>query len=108
VLGTTINLVTSGIPGGTLLGATIFSNIQHDPGIDLGSIGMPGCNRYVDLEVSRIFLVSAATGSVPQSIPNSPSFAGVQVHCQSATFSPGFDPLGVIASNGLTLVLDVL
>jgi hypothetical protein len=108
VLGTTISLVTSGIPAGTLLGATVFSNIQHDPGIDLSSIGMPGCRQYVDLDVSRIFLVSAASGSVPQTIPNSSSFAGVHVYCQSATFSAGFVPLGVIASNGLTLLLDVL
>jgi hypothetical protein len=83
-------------------------NVRHDPGIDLASNGMARCRQYVDLDVSRIFLVSGAIVSVPQAIPNSPSFAGVHVHCQAATFSPGFDPLGVISSNGLTLVLDVL
>jgi hypothetical protein len=108
LLGTSINLVTSAIPSGTLLGATVFSSVRHDPGIDLGSMGMPGCRQYVDLDVSRIFLVSSPNATVPQSIPNDPSFIGVQVHCQSATFSPGLDPLGVIASNGLTLRLDTL
>jgi len=54
---------------------------RHDPGIDL---------------------------STSRSIPNSPSFIEVNVHCQSATFSSGFHALGVIAGNGLTLVLDAL
>jgi hypothetical protein len=106
LLGTTINLVTTGIPSGTLLGTAVFSNVRHDPGLDLTSIGMAGCRQYVDLDVTRIWLVSGPTGSVPQSIPNDPSFIGVQVNCQSATFSPGFNPLGVIASNGLTLSVD--
>jgi hypothetical protein len=107
LLGSTISLVTTAIPPATQLGTTVFSNVRHDPGLDLTSIGMAGCLQYVDLEVARIFLVAGSSGSVAQFIPNDPSFVGVQVHCQSATFSPGFNPLGVISSNGVTLSPDV-
>ena len=47
------------------------------------------------------------TASVPLNVPNNPALAGVRVQCQSATFSSGLNALGVIASNGLTLVLDL-
>jgi hypothetical protein len=108
VLGTTVNLVTSGIPAGTLLGATVFSNTQHNPGIDLTGIGMPGCHQYINLDVSHVFLVSGTSATVPQPVPASTSFIGVQLYCQSATFSAGFDPLGVISSNGVSLRIDAL
>jgi hypothetical protein len=108
VIGTTINLVTSNIPAGTPVGAEIFSNTQHNPGIDLTSIGMPGCRQYVGLDFTSIFAVSGATASMPLSVPNNAALAGVRVQTQSATFTPGLNPLGVLSSNGLTLVLDLL
>jgi hypothetical protein len=104
VLGTTINLVTTGIPSGTLLATVMLSNVQHDPGLDLASIGMTGCRQYVDFDVMQIWLVTGPTGSVPHAIPNNPLLMGAPVYCQSATYSQGFNPLGVIASNGLTLL----
>jgi hypothetical protein len=107
VIGTSINLVTSGIPAGTPLGADILSSTQYNPGIDLGAIGMPGCRQYVGLDSTMVFVVTGATASVPLGVPNIPALAGVRVQCQSATFSSGINALGVIASNGLTLVLDL-
>jgi hypothetical protein len=107
-IGTSVNLVTSNIPAGTPVGAEIFSNTQHNPGIDLASIGMPGCRQYVGLDFTNIFVVSGTSASVPLGVPNNPALAGVRVQCQSATFSSGLNALGVLASNGLTLVLDLL
>jgi hypothetical protein len=108
VLGHTINLVTANIPAGTPVGAEIFSNVQHNPGIDLASIGMPGCRQYVGLDFTSIFTVSGSSASMPLSVPNNAALAGVRVQTQSATFTPGLNPLGVLSSNGLTLVLDLL
>jgi hypothetical protein len=107
VLGTTINLLTSQIPVGTPAGALIFSFAQHNPGLDLASLGMPGCLQYVGLDVTVVFVGSGTTNSRPVAIPSSPIHAGSHVYCQSATFSPGVNALGVLASNGLNLKLDI-
>lgn len=108
LLGASINLVTSEIPAGTSLGALILSFARHDPGLPLAAPGMPTCSQYVGLDATHVLLVSGTNDSFPISIPTSPIHTGTLVRCQSATFSPGFNPLGVIASNGLELRLDVL
>src|SRR5262249_26887843 len=46
VQGTVIQMVTTNIPATALVGANLMSFTQHDPGIDLTSLGMPGCFRY--------------------------------------------------------------
>jgi hypothetical protein len=107
VIGSTINLVTTNIPAGTAVGARILSFTQHNPGIDLASIGMPGCRQYVGLDSSLVFLVSGTSSSSSLGIPNNTGLAGLHVYSQTATFSAGFNPLGVVSSNGLQLKLDV-
>lgn len=107
VIGTSINLVTSNIPTGTTVGANILSFSQYNPGLDLTGIGMPGCRQYVGLDTTRVFLVAGSSASVALNIPNLPGLGGLHVFSQSATFSTGFNPLGVIASNGVNLKLDI-
>jgi hypothetical protein len=103
LIGTSINLVTSNIPAGTALGASLLGLAQFNPGIDLTVIGMPGCSKYTDGSVTQIFLVGGSTASVVFNIPNVPAYVGIHVFAESATFSAGFNALGVIASNGLDL-----
>jgi hypothetical protein len=107
VLGTTINLLTTAIPPGTPAGALIFSFAHHDPGLSLASLGMPGCLQYVGLDVTVVFAGTGTTNTRPVAIPSNPIHAGSHVYVQTATFSPGFNALGVIASNGLDLKLDL-
>jgi hypothetical protein len=103
ITGTSINLVTSNIPTGTALGATLLGLTQFNPGIDLSFLGMPGCFQYTDGSVSLLFVVGGPSATVPFNIPNNPAFVGIHVFAESATFSAGFNGLGVIASNGLDL-----
>jgi hypothetical protein len=53
-------------------------------------------------------VTSGGTGSSPFPVPANPVYAGVHVYSQAAAFVSGFNPLGVIASNGLDLKLDQL
>src|SRR5262249_14865440 len=107
VLGTSINLLTTNIPAGTLLGADILSFTQHNPGIDLTIPGMPACRQYVGLDTSLTFFPAGGTGSVPLNIPNVPAFAGLHLFSQGASFTSGFNALGVLAANGVDLKLDI-
>ena len=105
VLNTTINLITANIPVGTPFGALWMSFNQAVPPIDLTSIGMPGCSQHLIGDVTFLYPSPVATAQTAVSVPNSTFFTGVPVIAQSFTVSPGFTPLGVIASNGLVLVI---
>ena len=50
-------------------------------------------------------LLNGGTGVYQQSLPNSNSMLGVQFLAQSFVFAPGANATGVIASNGMRLVL---
>jgi len=104
ITGTTINLVTSNIPGSALFGANVLSFTQYVPGIDLTGIGMPRCNQYVGFDITNVFLVSGPATSVPLYIPNNAGLAGLQFFIQSAAFSAVLNTLGAITSNGLELI----
>lgn len=108
VLGTTINLVTSNIPAGTSGGVTLLWFNQATPPIDLSSIGMTGCFAHGSgPAVDFAFGVTGTTASVPLAVPAQSSFSGLGVVAETFTYSPPLTPLGVIASNGLVLVLGV-
>jgi hypothetical protein len=107
VIGTSINLLTTNVPFGTLLGADILSFTRFNPGIDLTILGMPGCRQYVGLDTTLTFFPAGGTGSVAINIPNNPGFAGLHLFSQGAAFATGFNPLGVVAANGIDLKLDI-
>ena len=107
ILGTTINLTTSNIPNGTLLGLLILSLTQYSPGIDLTFLQMPGCELYAGLDSLTQFATPGASAAVPFTSPVTPSLAGTIVMGQSATLSPGFNPFGFLTSNGVVMVLGV-
>lgn len=105
VLGTTMALTTTSYPTTSTLGVLAESFVQHDPGIDLSSFGMHGCRQYLNADVTSIMLLNGGTGVYQQSLPNSNSMLGVQFLAQSFVFAPGANATGVIASNGMRLVL---
>jgi len=108
VLGTTVQFVTSNIPAGTPFGSVLLSLQQATPPLDLTGQGMPGCFGYVQNGISHLFLLPSGTSNLPFAVPSAPAFAGLPIVGQSFTFSPGRTPLGVIASNGVVLVLGQL
>jgi hypothetical protein len=107
VLGTTINLVTTNILPGSLLGLSILS-LNQLPGIDLTSIGMPNCFLYAGLDSVSNFATPGASASVPWSLPNIPSLSGTVIASQSATLTVGVNPFGFATSNGVQFVLGTL
>jgi len=107
VLGSTINLNTSEIPANVAVGAMLFGLTKIDPGIDLASLGAPGCRQYTSIDASSVFFGTGSTRSMAMSFPNVPTFAGVQIKTQAAVLSPGANALGLLTTNGLELNLDV-
>jgi hypothetical protein len=108
VLGNTVVLTTSNILPSVGVGATILSFTQHNPGLDLTSIGMPGCRQYVNLDSTQLFFPTGGTGSTNFFIPNNPIYTGMRVFAQSAAFVLGANPLGVLSSNGWAMLVGIL
>jgi hypothetical protein len=111
LLNTSPNFVVSGYSAATALGVIVLSVTQHDPGIPLGVIGMPGCFLFAGLDVLNPVLLSpgqTVTPFVPGGIPNTPSLNGALLLGQAATFTSGFNAFGMISSNGLRITLGSL
>lgn len=106
VLGTNFQLQIGNIAAGTPVGVTLLGFGQLNPGLDLAPLGAPGCSQYVAGGISLVFLGTGPTASLPVVVPSLPSLAGLHVFGQSAAFSPGFNALGVVFSNGLDLKID--
>ncbi len=108
VLGTTVNLTTTNVPNGTLVGGQVMSFTQYNPGLPLTALGADGCFQYVGADVSHLLLPSGPTVVFSFALPNNPALSGLVAYTQTATFSAGFNALGVIFSNGLRLELGTL
>lgn len=108
VLGTSISLDSTNVPPTGLVGLTFFGMVEFTPGIDLGFLGMPGCNLYTDLEASAAFLTAGGIGSTSFFFPPDPTLAGLRILAQSAVFVPGINPFGFISSNAAHLTMDLL
>ena len=104
-LGAIVTMTASDYPTGSFLGAQILSLVSHEPGIDLTSIGMPGCFRYIDLDAVTIVLPTGGTSTYVMSIPNNNAFQGLPIGSQTWAFAPGINALGVVASNGVRLIV---
>ncbi len=105
VLGTTVQLTTTGIPAGTPFGAVLLSFQQAIPAQSLAGYGMPNCFGHVVGGVTHLFFPAGNSHAQPFTAPNDPSFTGLEVAAQSFTYSPPLTPAGVVASNGLLLIL---
>lgn len=107
VMGTSINLDTTNIPSGSVLGLSILSLTQLTPGVDLTFLGMPGCTLYQNLDVLNTFATPGTSASVPWNVPNVPSASGLVVMNQSAVLKVGINPFGFVTSNAVALLLGV-
>lgn len=102
-LGSTINLVTTNAPAGTVLGLSILSTTEYSPGVDLTFLGMPSCTLYQSLEVLDTIAIGSGTGTRPFTVPNNAGLIGAIVMNQSATLTPGANAFGFLTSNALRL-----
>jgi len=108
VLGTTPSLQVGNIGANTFLGAMILSFTQNNPGIDLAPFGAGGCFQYVGFDITNAFFPTGGTASLPLAVPNQPNLNGVQFYAQSFAFTPGYNLLGAVTSNGLGLRIGAL
>lgn len=108
VLGNNVVMTTTNIPAGSPLGIVVFSLSRLNPPIDLASLGMPGCQQHVGTDTATAFLPVGTSGTLSFLVPNNPVLTGLHVYCQSATFSPAVNLLGVLASNGVDLGVGTL
>ncbi len=105
ILGTSIDVITSSIPGGTVAGATLFDTSLRNPPIDLTFAGMEGCYAYLGGGIAESFPTNAPEGRFTLPVPNDPALIGLGLVAQSFTFGPPLTSSGWISSNALLLQL---
>ena len=87
--------------GASPLAFLYFGSAAVDPGVDLGSVGAPGCSAYTNADLSSFALtVSSGNASLCLPVPNDPALAGGSVSVQAAAATT-LNALTVVTSNGL-------
>lgn len=100
VLGGVISVCTENIPANTIASTNLLSYVQHPTGIDLSSLGAPGCARYCDMDAAGLLLGTGTQVRPLGVVPTDPIWVGLEFYSQSASLVPGSNALGVITSNG--------
>jgi len=108
LLGTNVVLTTTNVPTGSALGTFLFGLSRWDPGIELTSLGMPGCRQFVSTEAVVVFSPVGTAASMTFGVPNSSVFSGVHVGVQAAALAPGTNLTGIVTSNGIHLGIGTL
>lgn len=105
-LGTTCTLETTQIPANSLLGLTILGFTPYQPGIELSTVGMPGCYLHTSLDVLQVFSPAGGVGSNSFGIPSNTALIGFHLYSQGTAWVPGvnsFGGYGMISSNAIDL-----
>lgn len=114
ILGSNPQFQTTNIPAGTQVVTWLFGYQQFLPGQELSALGMPGCFAHLNYQLafnSDIVVAPGSSASQTFVIPNRPLFNGVLLYAQSATLTPSIpplNPLGVLTSNGVRMVVGTL
>ncbi|HEX5052124.1 MAG TPA: hypothetical protein VFZ65_10150, partial [Planctomycetota bacterium] len=102
VLGTSPNIVTTNVTPGTLIQALAAGDVALPGPLDLGFIGMPGCNLHINVQILFTNIINGSGQFVqPFVIPNTAMLQGQQLVFQAAPLTPGYNSLGLLTSNGL-------
>lgn len=106
VLGSTVTTSITGIPGSTALAYLGFSYVPYaDPGLDLTTVGMPGCYLIGDTSELLAVTVAGSSASPTIAIPSDATLSGNSIYIQGIAIAPGTNQLGVVTTNGLALNL---
>ncbi|GAB4150831.1 MAG: hypothetical protein Fur0037_19470 [Planctomycetota bacterium] len=105
--GPPVALTTDNLAGSSL-GVLLLSFTQHNPGIDLSIIGMPGCFQYMGTEAPNIFVPAGNSHVFSLGMPTTTSLSGLPFGCQSAAFNAGANAMGIVTSNAVSMVLGTL
>ena len=99
-LGTTYRLQVANIPAGTPFGVIVLGLSQVT--VDLSPLGMTGCFQHASADALESLLIAGSSSVLFNfAVPADPNLAGVQLHSQAATLSVGFNPFGLVTSNGV-------
>lgn len=102
ILGTALTYQVDNIPTGTAFASLLFGTAQVSNPLD--PIGVTGCTLLCSADVGNL-PVSLATGQTGFPVPNNPALAGATLFNQALAATPGFNPAGIILSNGIQLRL---
>jgi len=105
-LGDTHRNVVAGIAPGEL-GALFVSSFGSSVPVDLGLVGMPGCNLLVGLDVLEFGLAVGGEAEWQFVVPNDPVLAGVSIYQQAFPLDGAANPLGFSASNGVVVTTGI-
>lgn len=105
VLGTTFIMTSSSIPAGTPFASLTLSFSILNPPLDLTPAGMPGCFSHVTGGNNLLYVLPASSVATSIVLPVNASLTGLTFAGQTFSMSSGYNALGVIASNGLLMVL---
>ena len=83
------------------VGFIFFGDFVLNPGVDLGFIGMDGCNAYTNASIGNFsFPAIGGSGFAPLPIPNNIAFVGATLSAQTLALST-LTTLNLVASNGV-------
>lgn len=83
------------------VGFIYFGDFVLNPGVDLGFIGMVGCNAYSNANIGTFsFPAIGGSGFAPLPIPNNLAFVGATLSAQTLALST-LTALNLVASNGV-------
>lgn len=105
VLGSTVPLWTNDIPAGSVVGMRVLGFAPDS--LSLASLGAPSCSVLVQPVATDAFAITGSSVNLPLWIPNNGALLGAHIYGQSVTYTPGWNPLSLLFSNGLDLRLDV-
>jgi hypothetical protein len=108
VLGSTLNMEVRNVRAGTAFGVGVIGFTKYFPGIDLSPVGLEGCLLYTTLDLTTFLFPSGTPVPWSVPVPSDPTLAGAQAHAQAAMFTSGYTSSGIIASNGVDLLLNPL
>ena len=105
MLGATCNARLDGIPAGSPV-AVAMLGLAQSPGLPLEFLGMAGCELLV-MPLDALGAPVLGAGLTMQfAIPDDPRLVGAELALQFLTVSPGANPFGMLASNGVRLRFD--
>ncbi len=110
-LGSTFTLRLSyGNGTGVGLLAAGLSNVTWSGGslpVDLGLIGMPGCQGFTSAEWTSAIVLTNGIGLLHWSLPAAPTLAGYRFHAQGLVLDPAANPFGAVTSGSGEVLLGV-
>ena len=104
-IGRSVTHTIRNIPAAALLSARMLGIVPR-PGLDLGSLGAPGCALWIDNQsAASTLMLGGPTATATVQIPNELSLLGVTVIAQGVCLVPGVNALGIETTNQNVLFL---